>query len=113
VDLVRLYKFRALVNLDGGEPEGPPRPYPSGTHSLMVRCGRQGEPAEQRIFPATVYVTDDRPLKPGDRGVTVTLEIAGDDVCDFLGPGQPVTLWNGTDMAHGVISRRVFFTSVP
>lgn len=80
---------------------------------LVVRCGRLGEPAVQRYFPAAIYRADDRPLSPGDRGVGVTIEIADEDVCDFLGPGQPVTLWNGTDMAHGVASRRVFFTSMP
>lgn len=113
VDLVRLYKFRALINLDGGEPEGPPRPYPSGTHALMVRCARLGEPAVRRYFPAAIYRADEGPLNPGDTGVVVTIEIADDEACDFLGPGQPVTLWNGSDMAHGIISRRVFFTTMP
>lgn len=108
-----LYKFRALINLDGTEPEGPSRAYPSGTHSLMVRCGRLGEPAEQRYFPAAIYRADEGSLSPGDKGVVVTIEIADDDACGFLGPGQRVTLWNGSDMGHGVISRRVFFTWVP
>jgi hypothetical protein len=31
----------------------------------------------------------------------------------FLGPGQRVTLWNGHEIGHGVISRRVFFTTAP
>ena len=31
VGRARLYKFRALINLDGGEPEGQPWSYPSGT----------------------------------------------------------------------------------
>lgn len=110
---MRLYKFRALVSLDGSEPEGPPRPYPSGTHSLMVRCSRLGEPAEQRYFPAAIYRTDDGSLNPGDKRVVVTIEIADDEACGFLGPGQRVTLWHGRDLGHGVISRRVFSTWVP
>lgn len=113
MDLVKLYKFRALINIDGTEPERPPRPYPSGTHSLMVRCSRLGEPAEQRYFPAIIYRADEGSLNPGDKGVVVTIEIADDVACDFLGPGQGVTLWNGRDMGHGVVSRRVFFTWVP
>jgi hypothetical protein len=113
VALVRLYKFRALISLDGREPEGPARSYPSGTHSLIVRCARLGQPAVQRYFPAAIYRTDDRPLNPGDKGAVVTIEIPDDEACDFLGPGQPITLWHGSDIGHGVISRRVFFTSMP
>jgi len=110
---VRLHKFRALINLDGRDPDGAPGSYPSGTHSLMVRCARLGQPAVQRYFPAAIYRTDDRALNPGDKGVIVTIEIPDDEACDFLGPGQPVTLWHGSDIGHGIISRRVFFTSVP
>ena len=60
-----------------------------------------------------IYRTDDRALNPGDNGVIVTIEIPDDEACDFLGPGQPITLWHGSDIDHGIISRRVFFTSVP
>jgi hypothetical protein len=79
----------------------------------MVRCARLGQPAVQRYFPATIYRTDDQRLEPGGKGVIVTIEIPDDEACDFLGPGQPITLWHGGDVGHGVISRRVFFTSMP
>ena len=110
---MRQYEFRALINLDGQEPEGQPWSYPSGTHTLIVRSARLGQPAVQRYFPAAIYRDDDGPLNPGDKGVIVTLEIPDDEACDFLGPGQPNTLWHGSDVGHGVISRRVFFTSMP
>jgi hypothetical protein len=45
--------------------------------------------------------------------VVVTIEVADDAATAFLGPGQHVTLWNGGDIGHGVISRRVFFTTAP
>ena len=38
---------------------------------------------------------------------------ADDEASAFLGPGQRVTLWNGHEIGHGVISRRVFFTTAP
>jgi hypothetical protein len=60
-----------------------------------------------------VRLADDGPLNPGDKGVVVTIEIPDDEACDFPGPGQPITLWHGSDVGHGVISRRVFFTSMP
>jgi hypothetical protein len=49
----------------------------------------------------------------GGAGVVVTIEVADDAATAFLGPGQHVTLWNGGDIGHGVISRRVFFTTAP
>jgi hypothetical protein len=79
----------------------------------MVRCARLGQPAVQRNFPATIFPADDGLLNPGGKAVVVTIEIPHDEACDFLGPGQPITLWHGSDMGHGVISRRVFFTSMP
>jgi hypothetical protein len=108
---VRLYKFRALITLDSAGTDRGARQYPSGTHSVMVRCGRRDEPAIQKIFPAAIYRADGEPLAPGDSGVVVTIEIADDEACAFLGPGQHVTLWNGSDIGHGVITRRVFFTT--
>jgi hypothetical protein len=79
----------------------------------MVQCARLGQPAVQRYFRAAIYKTDDRALNLGDKGVVVTIEIPDDEACDFLGPGQPIALWHGSDIGHGIISRRVFFTSTP
>lgn len=106
-----LYKFRALITLDAAGTDRGTRLYPSGTHSVMVRCGRRDEPASRKIFPAAIYRADGEALAPGDSGVVVTIEIADDQACALLGPGQQVTLWNGSDIGHGVISRRVFFTT--
>jgi hypothetical protein len=62
-------------------------------------------------FPVTIYRVDDQPLRRGDASVVVTLEVVGDDACQHLPAGQRFTVWNGTDIGHGVISRRVVFTS--
>jgi hypothetical protein len=79
----------------------------------MIRCSSPAAPVHRRYFPATIYRTDDLPLVPGEAGVVVTIEVADDQASAFLGPGQQVTLWNGRDIGHGVISRRVFFTTAP
>ena len=107
---MKRYRFRALVSLDPPGKDHPPRVYPCGTHSLMVRSCRLGDPALCRYFPATIYRADECPLRPGDRDVLVTIEVTDDAACDFLGPGQEVSLWNGTDVGRGVVSRRAFFT---
>lgn len=107
------FKFRALITIDAASPAGPAEQYPSGTHSVMVRCDRLGPPHDSKVFPAFMYRDDDQPLRPGESSMIVTIELADQDACAFLGPGQAVTLWNGSDIGHGVISRRVFFRSGP
>ena len=79
----------------------------------MIRSSDRAAPAQNRYFPAAIYRPDDLPLIPGEHGVVVTIEVADDEASAFLGPGQHITLWNGLDIGHGVISRRVFFTTAP
>lgn len=110
---MRQYKYRAVVSLDGAAGNAPAKEYPSGTHAVMIRCSNSATPAQRRCFPAAIYRPDDRPLAPGEAGVVVTIEVADDRASAFLGPGRQVTLWNGHDIGHGVISRRVFFTTAP
>ena len=76
----------------------------------MVRCARLGQSAVQCYFPATKFRTDDGLLKPGDIAVTVTIEIP--DGKHSISSGHASQAVAGSDMPHGVISRRVFFTSV-
>jgi hypothetical protein len=104
---VKMYKYRAVVTLSGSVP------YPNGTHAVMVGCCHREKPTQHRYFPAAIYRSDEQPLTPGDSSVVVTLEIADDEASAYFSPGQQVTLWHGRDIGHGVISRRVFFTSVP
>jgi hypothetical protein len=113
VHAVRQYKYRAVVSLDSAARNAPAWGYPSGTHAVMIRCSHLAAPALCRYFPAAIYQLDDRPLAPGEAGVVVTIEVADDAATEFLGPGQHVSLWTGGDIGHGVISRRVFFTTAP
>jgi hypothetical protein len=104
------YMFLAFLSLDPTAQGEPSRMYPCGSHDLMVRCSRLDEPAVRRYFSASIYRDDHEPLHPGDDGVFATLEVLDDEATAFLGPGQHITLWNGRECGHGVISRRVFTT---
>ena len=103
---MRQFRFHAFLTLDAAGGEEPAREYPSGTHDLMIHCGKLDEPALRQLFTAAIYPDDDVPLHSGDTDVLATLELSDQDACEYLGPGQHITLWNGHDCGHGVICRR-------
>jgi hypothetical protein len=105
---VTQFRFLAFLTLDATAQDEPSRQYPCGSHDLLIRCSRLDEPAWRHYFPASISREDDQPLMPGDDSVLATVEVSDDQACSFLGPGQHITLWNGHDCGHGVISRRVF-----
>jgi hypothetical protein len=100
------FRFLAFITLDEAAPEEQ-RLYPSGCHDLMIRCCRLDEPALRRFFTASIYPSDEQPLHPGDTSVLSAIEVTDEQACAFLGPGQHITLWNGHECGHGVISRRL------
>ena len=112
-------RYRALIALDSvpAEPDALSMPdtprmrkrrqYLNHTHALMVRAQCLSKPGYARCFPAELSWEDERPLHPGDRA-EVTITITDDEVAEFFGAGQRFSLWNGTDIGHGTISRRVF-----
>ncbi|MHB1595992.1 MAG: hypothetical protein ACYCO9_19360 [Streptosporangiaceae bacterium] len=38
----------------------------------------------------------------------MTITLNDDDAGQYLGPGRQFTMWDGHDIGHGIISRRVF-----
>ena len=112
-------RYRALIALDSvpAEPDALSMPntprmrkrrhYPNHTHALMVRAQCLSKPGYARCFPDELSWEDERPLHPGDRA-EVTITMTDDEVAEFFGAGQRFSLWNGTDIGHGTISRRVF-----
>ena len=112
-------RYRALIALDSvpAEPDALSMPktpkmrkrreYPNHTHALMVRAQCLSRPGYARCFPAELSWEDERPLYPGDRA-EVTITMTDDEVAEFFGAGQRFSLWNGADIGHGTISRRVF-----
>jgi hypothetical protein len=119
------WMFKALLSLDGtaGRPRSPlagparnpasRRPdglYPSEAHGLMVCAARRGDAGQRQFFPAVIETDDGEPLRPGDRhSHTVTITVNGEDPAEFFAPGGEFTVWNGREIGHGVVSRRVFF----
>lgn len=103
---MKVFRFRAIVSLDPPEPGKEARQYPPGCRGLMLRCG----PHQGQNLPAAIYRADELPLAQGDRSVVVTMEVADDSACAVLDAGERFAIWNGTDIGHGIISRRVFFT---
>jgi hypothetical protein len=102
----RRYKFSAVVTLDtAGRAR---RQYLSGVPGLMLRAPSCQRPTEQQYFPAVVYTDDDRPLRPGDRGVSVVISVPDDDASGYFQCGQHFAVWDGTDIGHGTVAQRLF-----
>lgn len=106
------FVFRALISLHDAPGGGPAREYPSGTHHVMVRARRPGRPVEERCFQAVITRVDQQSLRPGDHA-GVTIAVPDEDAGEFFADGQRFTLWHGSDIGHGVVSRRVFTSGSP
>ncbi|HEY3953908.1 MAG TPA: hypothetical protein VGM53_11060 [Streptosporangiaceae bacterium] len=105
------WMFKALVSLDQARAGHQDHAYPSEAHGLMVCAGRCNHPSELQYFRAVIVTDDDQPLVPGDRhSHTVTVTVNGDEPGQFFRPGQHFAVWNGSEIGHGVVSRRVFFS---
>jgi len=108
---VRLFKFRALVDIDPADGSSPVRAFHSGTRALTVHACRIGQPASDKYFPAMLTWDDQHDLLPGDHAI-VTITVVDQQAPDYLDAGQPFTLWGGGS-GHGIISRRVFTDGIP
>jgi hypothetical protein len=107
---VHQFRFRALIALDAAAASHGIGQYASPTQALMLRAACLSRPVSHRLFPAEVSWDDHHLLKPGDRAV-VTLKVADEDAEMFFAAGQRFTIWNGSDIGHGTISRQIFTTS--
>jgi hypothetical protein len=86
--------------------------YPNHTHELQVCAHSVRPPGRTRWFPAELSWDDDQPLHPGQRAV-VTITVPDEEAMAFLDAGQRFSLWCGSNVGAGVISRRVFSEYVP
>jgi hypothetical protein len=103
----RRFKFSAVVTLDSTGRSR--RHYLSGVPGLMVRAPSCERPTRQQYFPAVIYTDDDRPLRPGDKRVSVVISVPDDDASGHFQSGQHFTLWDGKDIGHGTVVQRLFF----
>jgi hypothetical protein len=105
---MRRYKYQALVKLtphDGGSPEatlgGP-------TRRMVIRA-RHHDTGGCKLFSALITPGDvESPFQLADKEAILRLEVLGEDVCDYLAPGEQFDLWRGGNVGHGVVCRRLF-----
>ena len=98
----RRFKFSALVSMDAAAPPG--RRYLSGATGLMVLAPMAERPTRHQIFPAVFFSDDDRPLRPGDKGVPVVISVPDDDARSYFRPGQHFAVRDRAEVGHGTVA---------
>ena len=99
------HKYRALVRVDDSDPDSAAL---RGTTSRVTVRAHHHETGRGKYFSALVTRPAEFPDHRGDHSVQVTLTVIGDDLPDYLVPGDTLSLWRGHDIASGVITRRLF-----
>ena len=97
-------KFQALVTPDQGDDAR--AKLSSGSHRMVLRA-ENSDTHRTQVFSALVDGEDAGPFRPGNPQVMVTLRVIGDDVSDYLDIGSHFSLWLGTDVGQGVVTRRL------
>lgn len=104
---MKTYKYQALITLyppeEGGLDAGPPL----HVRHLTVRASHL-ETGRTAIFSALVSAADGEPLRPGSADLVATMVVLGNDVRAYLAPGAQFALLSGSEVGHGVVSRRLF-----
>jgi hypothetical protein len=105
--IVQRYKFQGLLTL-GTAGSGDPVAAPPGQLRRVVVRGEHHQTHGSRIFSALITNNGDgsRWLNSGHAIVTVVL--VGEDPGDYFHVGGHFTLWQGSDVGHGVVTRRLF-----
>jgi hypothetical protein len=93
-----------MVTIDAAPPG---KRYLSGATGLLVRAPSAERPTQHQIFPAVFYADDDRPLRPGDKGVPVIISVPDDDASTYFTSGQHFTVWDGAEIGHGTVAHRL------
>ena len=104
---MKRYKFQALVTM-GGDGDGGPRVMLGSAPRRLVLRGWNDETGHSQVFSALVSSEDEVPFRPHGHQMLATLRLAGDDVADYLHIGARFDLWLGSDVGHGVVTRRLF-----
>jgi hypothetical protein len=99
-------KFQALVTPDAGAMGDARANFGPGSHRMVLRA-ENSETHRRQVFSALVDGEDDGPFRPGSNQFMVTLRVVGDDVSDYLSIGSHFSLWSGSDVGQGVVTRRL------
>ena len=113
------YKFQGLLTVDppprngaqggpGGTPAPRPAFLPTGVLQRMVVSGEHRETHARRIFSALVATSPDGAAVQDGSHVIVTISLFCDDPGDYFRAGDDFALWQGHDVGHGVVTRRLF-----
>ena len=102
---MKRYKFQALVT-PLPDPEGNRPALSSGSHRMVLRA-HNAETHRSQVFSALVDADDSDQFQPGKHEIVVTLRVIGDDVADYLDIGSHFSLWLGSDIGQGVVTRRL------
>ena len=100
------FKFQALVTPDANTDDDTRAKLGSGSHRMVLRA-ENSETHRSQVFSALVDGEDDGPFRDGSSQIMVTLRVVGDDVSDYLGIGSHFSLWSGSDIGQGVVTRRL------
>jgi hypothetical protein len=102
---MKRYKFQALVSpLPDGDGDVPA--LSSGSHRMVLRA-QNAETHRSQVFSALVDAEDSDQYQSGKQQIVVTLRVIGDDVTDYLDIGSHFSLWQGSDVGEGVVTRRL------
>jgi len=103
---MRHYKYRALVKLDLAATHGHHALAPGRTCRVMVRAHHH-RTHSGKFFSALAAMPATSASASSSQSVQLTLTVLGDDVPDYLDAGDALDLWQGADIGHGVITRRL------
>ena len=101
------YKFQALVTPNADDDGDARAKLSSGSHRMVLRAVNS-ETHRSQVFSALVDGEGDGPFRAGSPQIMVTLRVVGDDVSDYLGIGSHFSLWLGSDVGRGVVTRRLY-----
>ena len=103
---MKRYKFQALVTPYPDKDGDARAKLSSGSHRMVLRA-ENSETHRTQVFSALVDGEDAGPFLAGNPQVMVTLRVIGDDVTDYLDIGTHFSLWHGSDVGEGVVTRRL------
>jgi hypothetical protein len=100
------FKFQALVTPNADDDGDARAKLSSGSHRMVLRA-ENSETHRSQVFSALVDGEDDGPFRAGSPQIMVTLRVVGDDISDYLEIGSHFSLWLGSDIGRGIVTRRL------